>query len=579
MFTPYWLLKLLPVWSFICPSCKTLVAKESFVCIRCGERYKTPLRVPPKCLKNPKLLEEYVHKHIFPKISNEQRKYLTQYFTVIFQDGFESGDTSLWTGEDKNATVTVDGVNPYSGSFAMKIVKSAANHYAAVYKDLGVAQDELYGRVYVYWDNNPTNNTEIRFTGYKASGSSFVTAGLRNSGGTIQWYVKYLKNSATVYDTYNETPSTSTWYYLELYAKIDGAAGAIALSRNGTEIISDSGFDNNDHGNIDLYKVGADYETSAYTVTSYTDCAVLSDAAIGSLEKTKTVTMGGLIKAEGQTKTVTMGGLIKDEGRTETFTMGGLIINRFTKTTTMGGRIKAEGLITTFTMSSHIRKSETEDLLDIIHTNIKPSKGSARFQCSSGGDVYLQEYYPDDIGNMKVWLAEIPFTVTKLHKAAEYATLSGGADVEDLADDTGASARLNAQNEQVTYYLNPIDTYLPEGRYILLIRMKDTNQVADDCLTVVYNITDGRFMHQENDWTTRTLTGSWAYYQLIFDVVAADAGDNVQFLTKKNTATANIIYVDYFLIIPISNGESWPQDLAHNLLRNVGQKFNPVRRK
>ena len=39
----------------------------------------------------------------------------------------------------------------------------------------------------------------------------------------------------------------------------------------------------------------------------------------------------------------------------------------------------------------------------------------------------------------------------------------------------------------------------------------------------------------------------------------------------KVTANANDIFVDYFLIVPIGDGESFPQDLSHSALRGRGQ--------
>jgi DNA-directed RNA polymerase subunit RPC12/RpoP len=80
------MLKQLPLFDYICPKCKREVKEKSHKCPYCGENYGVPLRVPPKVLKDPKALEEYVHKHILPKISASQRAYLTQFFTIIFSD-------------------------------------------------------------------------------------------------------------------------------------------------------------------------------------------------------------------------------------------------------------------------------------------------------------------------------------------------------------------------------------------------------------------------------------------------------------------------------------------------------------
>ena len=129
---------------------------------------------------------------------------------------------------------------------------------------------------------------------------------------------------------------------------------------------------------------------------------------------------------------------------------------------------------------------------------------------------------------------------------------------------------MNAQNETVTWTLDPIETYLPNGRYLLLARIKDTAQVASDVGMQVYNDDDSLFLNEANAEVAKTATASFAFYQLVFDITSADAGNPVSFRVKKLTATANVIYVDYFLIVPISNGESWAQDLSHSILRRIG---------
>ncbi len=109
---PFLLLKLIPLFDYICPCCKKEVEKNSRECPYCGEQYGSPVRVPPRLLKDPKALEDHVHKHVFPRISKAQRDYLAQYFTTIFAHGFEGGDFGedpetgySWTGTGGSATI------------------------------------------------------------------------------------------------------------------------------------------------------------------------------------------------------------------------------------------------------------------------------------------------------------------------------------------------------------------------------------------------------------------------------------------------------------------------------------------
>lgn len=222
------------------------------------------------------------------------------------------------------------------------------------------------------------------------------------------------------------------------------------------------------------------------------------------------------------------------------------------------------------TMSDNITCTFDDDQEARIHfltSNLKPITGLVTLD---GRYIYIQYYAPNDIATLRMYLGVVPFSqIANLFKEAEDATYGGGADVVNLADDSGSSVRLNAQNEYVQWFLNPISDYLPNGRYIALIRMKDTNHVANDPHLFVFNYNDSTYLNEENGEVLRTLTADWLYYQLVFDVNDDDSGDSCAIGVRKNLATANTIYVDYFLIVPIGNGESWPQDVIHNAMRHL----------
>ncbi|HEX68708.1 MAG TPA: hypothetical protein ENG10_00220, partial [Candidatus Bathyarchaeota archaeon] len=140
---PTFLFRLLPLWSYICPRCRREVKCNSHKCPYCGEKYGKPLKVPPRFLKNQKALEEYVHKYIFPRISAKQREYLAQFFTTLFEDGFESGDFSAWTDTYTEGSPTVSVVsNPvHQGSYAEKATTNSGSGRAMARKDI-TAQTE-----------------------------------------------------------------------------------------------------------------------------------------------------------------------------------------------------------------------------------------------------------------------------------------------------------------------------------------------------------------------------------------------------------------------------------------------------
>ena len=154
-----------------------------------------------------------------------------------------------------------------------------------------------------------------------------------------------------------------------------------------------------------------------------------------------------------------------------------------------------------------------------------------------------------------------------LFKEAEDATLSAGAAIDTTqTDDSGDSVVLDAESEYARYTFTGL-TDLPAGRYLAFFRIKDTNQVSNDLALRVYNETDSRFLNEENDVVYTTATSSFAYYSLVFDITEDDEGDTLYVQVQKATANTNSIYVDYFLIVPITDGESLPQDLAHSAMR------------
>ena len=132
-------------------------------------------------------------------------------------------------------------------------------------------------------------------------------------------------------------------------------------------------------------------------------------------------------------------------------------------------------------------------------------------------------------------------------------------------------------NSVISFYTSE----LPVGRYVALIRVKDTDQVNNDVGFYALNEIDNDYRNQENTWSYHTGTGTFAYHQIVFDVIQQDwdDGDTVRLQIQKATATENSIFVDYFVIIPIGNGESFPQDLAHSAIRKVGSQRRPVDRR
>jgi hypothetical protein len=132
----------------------------------------------------------------------------------------------------------------------------------------------------------------------------------------------------------------------------------------------------------------------------------------------------------------------------------------------------------------------------------------------------------------------------------------------------GSAAVLDAQNEFTSDDILGI-TNLPVGRHLLIIRAKDTDQVASDLNLRSYNATETLFLNEEDAVTAKTLTSAFAYYAVPFDIRASETGDTINLKVLKSAATENTVFVDYFLLIPIGNAESFPQNLSHSALRRA----------
>ncbi|MEM3579287.1 MAG: hypothetical protein QXK47_02375 [Candidatus Bathyarchaeia archaeon] len=295
---PYWLLRLLPMWDYICPKCKKQVSKNSHECPYCGERFPFPLRVPPKVLKDPEALEEYVHQHVFPKVSAWQREYLTRYFTIIFQDGFESGDFSAWTGTtvDSENTLEVISSAAHHGSYGARSKASAFAGNAFCYKTLDSVQTELHARMYVKvlsWGS---------MTGYggplllitTTGGVRLAFCGIYNDGGTYKWALRtYGDSSWTLTDV---TLQTNIWVCLELRV-LKSTSGEAKLYID--DVLKATVSKDTSGWQPQVVRCGQDwFQGGDNTITEiYLDCVVIADSYIGPEGQTYEISVDAVCQA------------------------------------------------------------------------------------------------------------------------------------------------------------------------------------------------------------------------------------------------------------------------------------------
>lgn len=268
---PYFLLRLLPKWQYICPKCRKEVKPNSHDCPYCCEHFPSAVKVPLSFLKDTKKLEAYVHKHVFPRISEFERNYLTKYFTPIFTSGFETGDFSEWT-ENSGGTIVSSPV--HHGTYAAHMAENSK-----FYKSIS-ATSPCYARLYGQISALPANGVYRTFFGLDslACPLNVVSCGIYNDNGTYKWYMCYDRAGTMTYVVAaSPNPVADTFYCVELYWKKGASSDAeCKLYIDGVEVCSASGFTGN--WDINYWNVGTQQEIGMHGIV---DCCVLDTSYIG----------------------------------------------------------------------------------------------------------------------------------------------------------------------------------------------------------------------------------------------------------------------------------------------------------
>lgn len=294
------------MWDYICPRCRREVSRNSHKCPYCGERFPFPVRVPPECLKDPKALEDYVHKHIFPRVSAWQRDYLAQFFTILFQSGFESGDFSEWTGTSGSPTIITDPV--HHGNYAMK-----CDAVEYVYKTFS-GQPVIYHRFYVRTNALPGSGQSLDFSRGVGANTQFG-AGIGYSGGA-KWQAQYRSGTAWMRINTDVPAQADTWYCVEIYWKYGSTDGEYKLYINGTLAYSITNIDTSQNGDCTQIRNGI--ITSGVSATVIQDCIVVADTYIGPEPSGQVyeISVDAVVKSSAEHSEQTTFNISKDAGVT-----------------------------------------------------------------------------------------------------------------------------------------------------------------------------------------------------------------------------------------------------------------------
>jgi hypothetical protein len=215
---------------------------------------------------------------------------------VIFQDEFESGNFSAWTGNYADTDCTAEVVPApvksgfYSGKFVTAAVASG-NKKAYVYKSLSDAS-YYYARAYVYLDSDalPLDDVDDRFgfIQFLAGSTPLATAQVRHTTdgdffGFVTYGMSFMGTTAVL-------PEEGKWYCIEFYLKLGtGTSGEARLWIDGVERAAKTGYDNTNGGQytvINQVRFGNPYTVNVqHQVTVYADLCAVGDSYIGPVQE------------------------------------------------------------------------------------------------------------------------------------------------------------------------------------------------------------------------------------------------------------------------------------------------------
>ena len=208
---------------------------------------------------------------------------------TLFEDSFESGDFSKWTGTSVSTgdTSTIVNLKPHHGTYNGRFASdtSSSSEYAYCYKSID--NSEIFARGYVYVASGLSlshNDDRFYFIRLRTSTESPAAVGIRRNGGVDKWVIYVRDGSGLVRPFYATSPTINMnqWYCIELHWKKDASQGLAELYVNGIKILQATSIDTSYYGNAAKVDFGLISDTDTeQTMIIYGDCFKLSSTYIG----------------------------------------------------------------------------------------------------------------------------------------------------------------------------------------------------------------------------------------------------------------------------------------------------------
>jgi hypothetical protein len=206
--------------------------------------------------------------------------------TAIFDDGFESGSFSKWTGttvstgETRSVINSVKHHGTYSGMYTSN--GGGGTEYACTYKTV-TSSAELYARGYFYISKSGIvdNYDRLFFIAFRAGSNAVAYAGWRKIGGVVKWCLLIKSGTSSVFAYSTATPALSKWYCVELHWKSGASNGLGELWVDGVRVCSITGKNTAYYGNVSQVRFGLPQVYNCASTTVYCDCAKVAKSYVG----------------------------------------------------------------------------------------------------------------------------------------------------------------------------------------------------------------------------------------------------------------------------------------------------------
>jgi fibronectin type 3 domain-containing protein len=146
--------------------------------------------------------------------------------TVVFSDGFETGNLSRWTSTNG---LIVQGTNVYAGSWAAE-AKSSKNTAAFAVKQLPSTYQSFYYTFRFKMLSGKPDTVDMGSL-QTASGSSLLTLYYDSNG-----KLGYRNDTTRTLTTSSTTLATGTWYQLKVHVVVQGSTSQVEVWLNGTKV-------------------------------------------------------------------------------------------------------------------------------------------------------------------------------------------------------------------------------------------------------------------------------------------------------------------------------------------------------